>query len=203
MSVLNYENELVGRSRGPSVMIWGIALTMAVFLLWAAFAWVDEIVRAPGQVVSSSRPQIIQNLEGGILTELNVAEGDIVEEGQTLARLYGTQYRATVDELDDEIAALDIRRLRLEAEMAGATDFTIPPELEQRVPAIAASERTLLRARLTEYQSRVSGAEAIAEQTGKELDLVEKMFKREIAPLIEVTRAQKAHSDGHCCVSRF
>lgn len=196
MSVLDYENELVGRSRGPSLMIWGIALTMVLFVTWAALAWVDEIVRAPGEVVSSSRPQIIQNLEGGILAELNVAEGDIVEEGQTLARLYGIQYQATVDELDDEIAALDIRRLRLEAEMLGEPDFVVPVEIEERVPAIASSERALLSARLTEYQARVSGAEAVAEQTAQELDLIERMYKREIAPLIEVTRAKKANSDA-------
>ena len=92
--------------RGPSLTTWLIGLTVVVFILWAAMAWVEEIVRAPGQIVPSSRPQIIQNLEGGILAELNVAEGDIVEDGQILARLYGTQYQATVDELDDQIAAL-------------------------------------------------------------------------------------------------
>lgn len=196
MTALSFEDELVGRSRGPSLTIWAIVLTMAIFVFWAALAWVDEIVRAPGEVVSSSRPQIIQNLEGGILAELNVAEGDIVEEGQTLARLYGTQYQATVDELDDEIAALEIRRARLEAEMLGDEDFSVPLEIEERVPAIAASERSLLSARLAEYQARVSGAEAVAEQTAKELDLIQKMYDREIAPLIEVTRAKKAHSDA-------
>jgi membrane fusion protein, adhesin transport system len=196
MSVLDYEDELVGRGRGPSLVIWSIALTSVLFIFWAALAWVDEIVRAPGEVVSSSRPQIIQNLEGGILAELNVAEGDVVEEGQILARLYATQFQATVDELDDEIAALDIRRLRLEAEMMDADDFAIPEDIEARVPAIAASERRLLQARLSEYQARVSGAEAVAEQTARELDLVEKMYKREIAPLIELTRAKKANSDA-------
>lgn len=196
MSVAGFDEEIAGRSRGPSLTIWVIALTAVLFIGWAALAWVDEIVRAPGQVVSSSRPQIIQNLEGGILAELAVAEGDVVEEGQILARLHGTQYRATVDELDDEIAALDIRRLRLEAEMLGETDFQVPLEIEERVPAIAASERSLLRARLTEYQARVAGAEAVAEQTARELELVQRMYDREIAPLIEVTRAKKAHSDA-------
>ncbi len=196
MSVLDYETELVGRGRGPSLTIWVIVATIALFIGWAALAWVDEIVRAPGEVVSSSRPQIIQNLEGGILAELHVAEGDVVDEGQILARLYGTQYQATVDELDDEIAALDIRRLRLEAEMLGEPDFLVPLEVEERVPAIAASERSLLSARLTEFQARVGGAEAVAEQTAQELDLIQRMYDREIAPLIEVTRAKKAHSDA-------
>jgi membrane fusion protein, adhesin transport system len=196
MTALSFEDELVGRSRGPSLTIWAIVLTAVLFVLWAALAWVDEIVRAPGEVVSSSRPQIIQNLEGGILAELNVGEGDVVEAGQTLARLYGTQYQTNVDELDDEIAALEIRRARLEAEMLGEPDFAVALEIEERVPAIAASERSLLTARLTEFQARVSGAEAVAEQTARELELVERMYDREIAPLIEVTRAKKAHSDA-------
>lgn len=196
MTALGFEDELVGRSRGPSLTIWAIVLTAVLFVVWAALAWVDEIVRASGEVVSSSRPQIIQNLEGGILAELNVGEGDVVEAGQTLARLYGTQYQTNVDELDDEIAALEIRRARLEAEMLGEADFAVALEIEERVPAIAASERSLLTARLAEFQARVSGAEAVAEQTARELELVERMYDREIAPLIEVTRAKKAHSDA-------
>ena len=196
MTFASYEDEFEAKMRGPSLTIWMIAAAAVVFVIWAAVAWVDEIVRATGEVVSSSRPQIIQNLEGGILAELNVAEGDIVEAGQTLARLYGTQYQAAVDELSDEIAALDIRRLRLEAEMAGADSFAVPEALLQQVPDIAASERALLTARLSEYDARVAGAEEVQAQSGKELDLLEKMYDREIAPLIEVTRARKAYGDA-------
>ena len=196
MTALGFDDDLAQRMRGPSRTIWLIVLCAAAFVAWAAVAWVDEIVHAEGAVVSSSRPQIIQNLEGGILAELNVAEGDIVEPGQTLARLYGTQYQAAVDELADQIAALEIRRLRLEAEMAGSADFAVPDAFAARVPDIVASERALLTARQSEYSARVAGAEAVAEQSAKELDLLEKMYDREIAPLIEVTRARKAHSDA-------
>jgi adhesin transport system membrane fusion protein len=80
--------------------------------------------------------------------------------------------------------------------MEGKAEFDLPPDLEARVPAIAASERALLSARLTEYQARVDGAGAVTEQTAKELELVQRMFDREIAPLIELTRAKKAHSDA-------
>jgi adhesin transport system membrane fusion protein len=196
MSVIGLDDGMSDRMRGPSLTIWLIGAVVVIFLLWASVAWLDEIVRAPGAVVSSSRPQIIQNLEGGILAELNVAEGDVVAPGQTLARLYGTQYQSAADELADEIAGLEIRRLRLEAEMAGMTGFEVPDALGARVPAIVASERGLLRARQTEYRARVAGAEAVLEQANAELDLLEKMYKREIAPLIEVTRARKANSDA-------
>ena len=76
MTLATFDAPLERRSNHPSWTVRLIAATVAAFLLWAAFAWVEEIVRAPGQIVPSSRPQIIQNLEGGILAELNVAEGD-------------------------------------------------------------------------------------------------------------------------------
>jgi membrane fusion protein, adhesin transport system len=180
----------------PGWVIRIIGATFVVFLLWAAFAWVDEIVRAPGQFVSSSRPQIIQNLEGGILAELNVAEGQVVEAGQTLARLHGTQYRSGVDDLRDQIGALEVRRYRLEAEMAGAFEFAPPEELAQRLPDIVGSERALLSARQADFIARRDGARQVMAQAQKEMELMEAMLKRELVPLIEVTRARKAFRDA-------
>lgn len=182
--------------RGPSRTTWLIGLTVIVFLIWAALAWVDEIVRAPGQIVPSSRPQIIQNLEGGILAELDVAEGDVVEAGQPLARLQGTQYQAVMDEVSDQIAALEIRRLRLEAEMAGATEFTVPDEFASRVPDIVASEHALLTARLSDFDSKQAGAQAVLKQAAREYEMVQKMYDQGVAPEIELTRAKKEKNDA-------
>lgn len=180
----------------PSAVIWAIGAVFLVFLTWAAFAWVDEIVRAQGTVVSSSRPQIIQNLEGGILAELLVAEGDTVEPGQVLGRLQGTQYQTAVDDFSDQIAALEIRKLRIEAEMRGESRFMVPRDLAERVPEIVASEATLLKARAEDFSARKAGAQAVLDQAAKELDILERMYAQDVAPLIEVTRARKAHSDA-------
>ncbi|MFM2389207.1 MAG: hypothetical protein RLZZ437_762 [Pseudomonadota bacterium] len=191
-----YDHAFAERTRGPSLTIWLIALVVVVFILWSAFAWLEEIVRAPGQIVPSSRPQIIQNLEGGILAELNVVEGDIVEPGQTLARLYGTQYQSAVDDLSDQIASLEIRRLRLEAEAAGMTTFDVPAAWAERVPDIVQSESSLLAARQSEFRTRREGATAVLEQARAELDMMERMLAAEVVPLIEVTRARKDFSDA-------
>ncbi len=196
MSIASFDDSFEKKTHGPSRTIWTIAAAAVAFIAWSSVAWVDEIVRAPGEVVSSSRPQIIQNLEGGILAELNVAEGDIVKPGQVLGRLYGTQYQSQVDELDDEIAALEIRRIRLEAEIAGHSDFDVPMELFDRVPDIAASEHALLVARKTEFDARVDGATEVQKQAAKELDLLQKMYDKDVAPLIDVTRARKALGDA-------
>ena len=192
----SFDHGLDGRMHRPSLTIWLIGAVFVIFVLWASFAWVAEIVRAEGQVVSSSRPQIIQNLEGGILAELDVAEGDVVEPGQTLARLYGTQYKAAVDDLTDQIYSLEARRLRLEAELTGETDFLVTEDIAERVPDVVASERALLAARMDEQSARVRGAMAILEQAEAERELLERMYQREVAPLIEVTRARKAASDA-------
>jgi len=191
-----WSDDLDDRARRPSPVIWAIAAALAVFVLWASVAWVDEIVRAPGTVVSSSRPQIIQNLEGGILAELDVAEGDVVQPGQVLGRLQSTQYQSAVDDFSEQIAALEIRKLRIEAEMRGESRFFVPKDLAARVPDIVASEATLLKARAEDFAARRDGAQAVLDQAAAELDILERMYEQDVAPLIEVTRARKAHRDA-------
>ncbi|SMY09555.1 HlyD family efflux transporter periplasmic adaptor subunit [Flavimaricola marinus] len=191
-----WDQEFEGRMRGPSMLIWLVAATVLIFLIWAKFAWIDEIVRAEGEIVSAARPQIIQNLEGGILAELLVSEGDTVEPGDVLARLRGTNFMTAVDDLEEQIDAAEIRRLRLEAEIAGQHSFLVPPEVAARSPQIVASEQSLLAARQADYISRTEGAARIVAESRRELAVMEDLLEREIAALIEVTRARNALSDA-------
>lgn len=188
--------EFSGKMRGPSLTIWLTFLTVAVFFAWAKFAALDEIVRAQGEVVPASRPQIVQNLEGGILAELLVSQGDIVQEGDVLARLRGTQFSANVGDLEDQVLAHEIKRIRLEAEIGGMFDFTVPEEIAFRSPHIVASERALLNARQSDYVTKVDGARAVMTETQRELAAMEDMLAREIVALIEVTAARKRHADA-------
>jgi adhesin transport system membrane fusion protein len=188
--------EFSGEMNGSRLTIWLVGLTVVVFLLWAKFAFLDEIVRAEGEVVSASRPQIIQNLEGGILAELLVSEGDAVEQGDVVAKLRGTNFLTTVADLEDQVLSAEVRRLRLEAEIAGAYEFAVSAEIETRSPNIVASERALLAARQTDYASKVEGARRVMVETQRELNLMEDMLSREIVALIEATKARKAHADA-------
>ena len=189
-------NSLNESTRGASRIIYLVGAAFLLFLGWAAFAWVDEIVRADGQVVSSSRAQIVQNLEGGILAELRVRQGDAVEAGQVLAKLQDTRFRTAVDDLQDQIDALDLRRLRLEAELAGAHDFPVTDALAARSPGILASERALLNARQTDYAGRRDGAREILTQLEEELANLERLYKQQVVALLEVNTAKKAVSDA-------
>ncbi|WP_146589449.1 HlyD family efflux transporter periplasmic adaptor subunit [Puniceibacterium confluentis] len=188
--------QLGRRMRGPSLTVWLCAATVWLFIIWASYAWVDEIVRGDGQFISASRPQIIQNLEGGILAELLVKEGDEVGQGDVLARLQGTMFRSSVDDLHDQITALEIRRLRLEAELAGRTDFAVPQAMAERSPTIVSSEQALLVARVSDFSSRRDGARRVLEQSAQELKLLEDLLTNKVVALIEVTRARKAHADA-------
>lgn len=188
--------EFERQMRGPSLMIYLVGATVLLFLVWAKFAPLDEIVRAEGEVVSASRPQIIQNLEGGILSELMVAEGDIVQQGDILARLRDTQFSTKVADLQDQLIALEIRRLRLEAELAGETDFVVSADIAEHAPQIVNSELALLTARQSDYNAKVSGAARVKVETETELDLMEDMLTRDIVALIEVTKARKAQADA-------
>lgn len=188
--------EFNGRMQGASLTVWLSGLTVLVFIGWAKFALLDEIVRGQGEVVSASRPQIVQNLEGGILAELLVSEGQEVDEGEVIARLRGTNFETSVADLEDQILAAEVRRLRLEAEIAGASVFDVPANIAARSPNIVASEQALLAARQSDYQSKVAGAERVKAETARELALMEDMLSREIVALIEVTKARKADADA-------
>src|SRR6056297_4205888 len=195
-SSTNLSAQFNARLRGSSLMIRLCAAVVALFVLWSAFAWLDEIVRADGEIISSSRPQIIQNLEGGILSELLVQEGDVVARGDVLARLHGTQFKSSVEDLRDQITAFEIRRLRLEAELAGQYDFTVPADMALRSPEMVASEKALLKARQEDFVKRSEGAKQVMEQAGEEMRLLENLLEKKIVALIEVTRARGAYADA-------
>lgn len=183
-------------ARSASRLIWLVVAAVASFIAWSSVAALDTIVRAPGAVVSAERPQIVQNLEGGILGELHVAEGDRIAAGDELARLQTTQFEARTEELRAQMIAADIRRLRLAAEIEGAFAFEVPLSYEGDAPEIVASERALLSARQSDYQARVEAAKSVADETARELETLQDLYDREIVALFELTDARKANTDA-------
>lgn len=166
------------------------------FFLWASVASVDEIVRAPGELVPTQPPQVVQNLEGGIISEILVSEGDVVAADQVLIRLHDTMYRSALEDLEDRITALEIRKARLEAEELGTTEMDISPEIAAHLPNLAASERALLLARLEDFETEEKGRAGVAEQVRKELEIMERLAKRKIVSQVELVQARKAYQDA-------
>ena len=127
------------------LLLLALCATFFLLLVWAAFAELDEIVAGAGQVVPSQRVQHIQNLEGGILRELLVHEGQRVERDEILLRIdnetAGSQYRDALARSLELQATL----ARLEAELSGeAPEY--PESLNTRAPALALRHTALLAA---------------------------------------------------------
>lgn len=190
-------NNLVsaGKAKKSRHRIWLIALIVAVFVVWSAFAPLDEIVRGVGKVVPTMKNQVIQNLEGGIVTQLFVTEGDIVEAGQLVVKMDETRFQSAYQELQDQSWALTLRLARLQAEEDFSSDFVPDEELVQLAPEHAGSEIQLFQARRAELQATMRNLQDAIDLKTREVDILRPMAERSAVPQIELIRAEQAAVD--------
>ena len=174
---------------------WLIAVTVTVFVVWSAFAPLDEIVRGIGKVVPIMKNQVIQNLEGGIVTELLITEGDTVESGQLVVKMDETRFQSAYQELQDQNWALTLRLARLQAEEDFASDFVPDEKLLQLAPEHAASESQLFQARRKEMRAAVRILQDAIDLQMKEVNTLRPMVERSAVPKIELIRAEQAAVD--------
>ena len=104
----------MGASRSSHLILIATVLFFVTALVWAALADIDEVTRGEGKVIPSNKIQVIQNLEGGILTEILVKEGEIVEKDQPLLRLDDTRFSSTYRESRARFLALQAKSARLD-----------------------------------------------------------------------------------------
>ncbi|WP_201595502.1 HlyD family efflux transporter periplasmic adaptor subunit [Psychrobacter fulvigenes] len=104
----------IGRTR---IIIWGALIGIIVLVVWAYFAQIDQVTRATATVIASARTQDIQAVEGGVLTEILVKEGEKVTKGQLVVTLEEERAQAAVANASSKIAALKAKLARLEAEI--------------------------------------------------------------------------------------
>lgn len=176
--------------RGARPVLWACMAVVLVFIGWAALANVDEVVRGEGRVVPTSRLQVIQSLEGGILAEMKVAEGDVVEAGQALALLDDTRYSASVLEAKSQVNALMAAIARLEAEVLGRDRIAFPADIADEA-AILASEQSLFRARRQNLDASLGALKAETSFAQEQLALIQPLAARRVVSEVEVLRLQK------------
>ncbi len=116
--------DLFSRSRPINIgaagrMLWVMGLTVVASVAWANWAVLDEQVRASGEVIVSSRSQIVQVVDGGVLQSLNVKEGELVNAGDVLAELDRTRFAANAAETRSKVLDLTANVERLRAELNG------------------------------------------------------------------------------------
>ena len=120
---------------------------LLTFLVWAHFAILEEVKRGNGRVVPSRQTQVVQSLEGGIVGDILVQEGSIVQQGQSLMRIEDTKFASEFGEIRERRAAMVARVARLEAEARGRAEVTFPDQLDKVVPAAVATETSVFNMR--------------------------------------------------------
>ncbi|WP_044874857.1 HlyD family type I secretion periplasmic adaptor subunit [Pseudomonas sp. LFM046] len=138
--------------RATRITVWVACTLLLVALVWAHFAVLEEVTMGEGKAIPSSKVQVIQNLEGGIVSEILVREGQVVDKGAVLLRLDDTRFRSNKGETEADRLALVARVERLSAEAEGR-EMNLPEEITREAPQLAEDEKSLYGARMQRLDS--------------------------------------------------
>ena len=144
---------------------------VAVLVVWAAFAQLDEVTRGEARVVPTSQLQVVQSVDGGVVEEIAVREGQTVEAGALLLRVDPTRFVSTLLESRASAQALQARAARLEALTRGG-EFAVAPELERDIPDIVGHERRLFESSRAGIQEQIAIARQQLSQRQQEMNEV-------------------------------
>ncbi|WP_313758743.1 HlyD family type I secretion periplasmic adaptor subunit [Atlantibacter hermannii] len=180
----------LGRS---SLLVWMIFLLLAGFLVWAKYFSLDEVSTGGGKVIPSSREQVVQSLEGGIIYDLRVREGDIVERGQLLAELDRTKTQSSVQESASRLRAALARAARLEAEVNDRT-IKFPGEVINEKELVK-TETELYISRKTSLDQGLIGLQQGISLVRQQLNMTEPLVKQGAASGVEVLRLKTQLND--------
>jgi adhesin transport system membrane fusion protein len=183
------------------VLLCTLALIVAG-VVWAHFAVLDEVKRGNGRVVSSRQTQVLQSLEGGLVLEILVREGDIVKQGQVLMRIDDTKFSADLGEVRERRASNAARVARLQAEVTGAAKPVFSDELVNFAPQIVETEQNLFAARvkkvsqdidvLAQQETRLAGSLKLL---SREVEITRNLYAQKVVPEIEMLRLERQASE--------
>jgi adhesin transport system membrane fusion protein len=145
---------------------WIVAIIL--FLVWANYAYIDEIARGDGEVIPSGENQMIQNLEGGIVEEILVKEGDSVKKGQILLKIDNQKSVSSFSSNEIKAASLQAKVLRLKAEASGL-DFVVPENVKKELGQFIENERSLYETNKRELTSKLNALREKLQQRKEEL----------------------------------
>lgn len=154
--------------RGASLLLWAGALFIVLALVWANWAELDEIARGDGEIIPSHQLQIVQNLEGGIVSEILVREGQLVERGEVLLRIEDKRFASSFRENQVRELELSARAARLRAE-ANEEAFIKPQDFSAEYINLIEQELRLFESRQRELNSNLQVLAKQREQREQEL----------------------------------
>lgn len=202
-------------SNAALCLFFSIAALMVSIFVWASLAKVEEITRGQGQVVPTQDIQVVQSLEGGILEELLVSEGQQVKKGQVILRISDVQFSSEERGTEARSLSLRAKKARLEAEARGG-EFSLSKDITEKAPKIAANERSLYESRQKELQntyaildSRINKASADLSEVkaqinqfyssrkllNDELKITRELVRQRAAPKIDEIRLNREIND--------
>ena len=148
-----------------------VVVVVVVLVVWAAYAEIDTVTKGEARVIPTRQVQIIQSVDGGVVEEIAIKEGDVVQIGQLLLRIDRTRFTSNLQESRVSQSALEAKILRLRALTRG-TSFTPTAKLLKDVPDVVAQEARLYASRLAEIRAQISIAENQLAQRRQELNEV-------------------------------
>ncbi len=187
------ESLLAQRSPGSLLVIYLILAVFIVGAIWAHFARVEEITQGEARIISKSREQVIQSLEGGILAEMAVREGDVVEAGQVLLKIDPTRAQASYREALSKVVGLkgSIARLRAEA-------YGVPLQFDEQVrqaPEVVEQETLAYQSRRRALLDSVASLERSHDLSMQEIRLAEPLAARGLLSDVELLRMRRQAND--------
>lgn len=185
------------RERQPAVR-WGLystVLVLLVFVVWAAWAQLEEVTTGSGKVIPTSREQVIQSLESGVLAEIMVSEGDTVEADQPLLRIDDVRQGASVKEGQSKVDALLAAAARLRAESQGGA-LVFPAEVQRRAPELIRNERETFEARRRSLDASLGAQQQALRLAQDELRITEPMAAGGYVSDVEVLRIKRTLAEA-------
>lgn len=206
---------LVKSSVGSRLILWTIVLSIAWLILWADHAEIDEITRGSGKVIPTHKVQVVQNLEGGIVEEVFVKEGDIVKKNQPLLKLQDIRFSSSFEENKLKISELEAKSIRLIAESENKP-FKFIENQDKNFLKMLKDEKSLydsnmkqlkssldiVLSQLTQRKNELIEAQAKRKQFKKSLELIEEelaikkpLVKRGVLPEVEFIKLKREKND--------
>jgi adhesin transport system membrane fusion protein len=175
------------------VLVWSTAATLLFGLIWAGFFSLDEITRGQGKVIPSSREQVIQSLDSGVLQQMMVREGDLVEKDQVLLQMEDARSGAGYREAHEKYLSLLAIAARLRAETTDGA-LTFPPELKEEAQLIK-QETQAYKARKKALSDSMEAVDASLEAITREIKLTAPLVKGGVMSEVELLRLKRQQAD--------
>jgi adhesin transport system membrane fusion protein len=179
-----------------------VALVLLVLVVWASVATLDEVTTGLGKVVTSSREQLVQASEAGVVAELLVTEGQLVEADQPLVRIDDVRLGANMQESQARINGLQAAAIRLRSESQGAA-LVFPPSLVKRNPELVLSEQNTYRARRQSLDASVAALQQSIKVSQEELTLTEPLAAKGLVSEMDVLRIQRTLTETRGRISEL